>query len=239
MRRCSVPSAACRVQRGGADHRRVGHGQGTGRACVARAQPATGKSLRGAEHLGDPRRAARVGTVRSRRDRSPVPTTQRRGGSIRPTAARCSSTRSATCRRRCERACCAYCGRRVLSRRRTDPDQSGRARYRRTHQNWKRARVRRGIFSRGSLPPTERHSHRTAAAAFTHRGRSRPARTTCARPRRNWARNQDAGAGDARAPAGLSLAGQRARAGESCRGSRRWRRAAKSISRTCRPRCTS
>jgi DNA-binding NtrC family response regulator len=33
----------------------------------------------------------------------------RAGGSSRPTAARCSSTKSATCRPRCRRSCCARC----------------------------------------------------------------------------------------------------------------------------------
>ena len=91
-----------------ADHRRVRHRQGTRRARAAPAQPARRQAVHRAEHLGVHRRPARVRAVRPREGR----VHRRRpncaaAASSRRTAARCSSTRSATCRRSCRRACCA------------------------------------------------------------------------------------------------------------------------------------
>ncbi len=83
----------------GADHRRDRHRQGTGRARAAPRIAARGGSVRRAQHRRDPGRAARVRAVRPRgrrihRRRQP----RTSAASSRPTAARCSSTRSATCR---------------------------------------------------------------------------------------------------------------------------------------------
>ena len=81
----------------GARDRRVRHGQGTGRARAAPAQPARGGAVHRAQHVRDRLGAARVGTVRPRarrvhRRRQPCAA----AASSRRTAARCFSTRSAT-----------------------------------------------------------------------------------------------------------------------------------------------
>ena len=93
---------------------------GTGKELVARALHDFGKRRGGPfvadQHGGDPARADRERAVRPRegrlhrrhRPRAPA-------ASSRPTAARCSSTRSATCRSRRRPGCCACC-RRASSR---------------------------------------------------------------------------------------------------------------------------
>ena len=92
----------------GAGHRRNRHRQGTGGARAASRIAARAQAVRRAQHRGDPVRTAGKRTVRPRGRRF-----HRRAASAtsaasnRPTAARCSSTKSATCRCRCRRACCA------------------------------------------------------------------------------------------------------------------------------------
>ena len=87
---------------------------GTGKELVARAVHRTSArarpAVRGDQLRGAHRDAARERAVRPREGR-----VHRRGRAAssgrfeRPTAARCSSTRSASCRRRCRRSCCACC----------------------------------------------------------------------------------------------------------------------------------
>ena len=87
------------LQRDGADHRRIRHRQGAGRARAARAQPARQQAVHRAEHLGDSRpNCSNRNCSATRRARSPARTPCAAAASSRPTAARCSSTRSATCR---------------------------------------------------------------------------------------------------------------------------------------------
>ena len=97
---------ADRLRRGsdgaGADHGRERHRQGARRARDPRARRALGASVRGGQLRRHHRDAARVGAVRPRprrlhrrRRRS------QRACSSRRTAARCFSTKSARCRRRC------------------------------------------------------------------------------------------------------------------------------------------
>ena len=96
------------IERDGADHRRVGHRQGTRRARAAPAQPARGgcRSSRSTR-----RRSRRTCSSRSSSATSAARSPARRrcaaGASSRPKAARCSWTRSATCRPTCRCACCA------------------------------------------------------------------------------------------------------------------------------------
>ena len=96
------------VECDGADHRRIGHRQGARRARAASAQSARRGAVRRDQHRGDPEGPARVRAVRPRARR-----VHRRAercaaaASSRPKAARCSSTRSATCRPTCRCACCA------------------------------------------------------------------------------------------------------------------------------------
>ena len=120
------------LQRHRADHRRVRHRQGAGRARAARSQSARRQAVHRAQHLGHSRGPARVGAVRPRerllhRRRQPSGA----AASSRPTAARCSSTRSATCRLLCRRACCV-CWRKGSSiGSAARPHPRGRARHRR------------------------------------------------------------------------------------------------------------
>ena len=84
--------------------------------CIAQprapARPVRGGQLRGAARDADRERAVRPREGRLHRRRR----AQARAGSSWPTAARCSSTRSATCRWRCRPSCCA-CSRSASSRR--------------------------------------------------------------------------------------------------------------------------
>ncbi len=88
--------------------RRDGGGQGAARAVGALLGSAARQAVRGGELRGHPGRAVRVGAVRLPQGR----VHQRLRDAARPpadapTAARCSSTRSARCRWRCSRSCCA------------------------------------------------------------------------------------------------------------------------------------
>ncbi len=83
-------------QRVGADHRRVGHGQGAGRADDPSAQSARGRPVRRHQLRGDSGDAARERALRPREGRvHRRRRTAGRAASSWPTAARCSSTRSA------------------------------------------------------------------------------------------------------------------------------------------------
>ena len=76
-----------------------GNRQGTGRARAARLRQAPQRSFRRHQHGGDPPRSHRVRNCSAtRRARSPAPIAAAPAASSRPRAARCSSTRSATCR---------------------------------------------------------------------------------------------------------------------------------------------
>ena len=98
------------VERDGADHRRIGHRQGAGGARAAPAQPARGPAVHRHQHGGDPEGLAGVASC-SATSAAPSPARRPRAAaaSSRPRAARCSSTRSATCRSTCRRGCCACC----------------------------------------------------------------------------------------------------------------------------------
>ena len=94
----------------GAGRGRVGHRQGAGGARDPHAFAARRGAVRAGQLHGADRVAAGVGAVRPRARRLH----RRGGGQARPvrdgrTAARCSSTRSATWGRRCRPSCCARC----------------------------------------------------------------------------------------------------------------------------------
>ena len=96
----------------GDDLRRIRHRQGTGGARAARIRPAPQRPVRRHQHGGDPARPDRIGAVRPREGRlHRRAAAARPAASSRPRAARCSSTRSATCRWRRRRGCCACCSR--------------------------------------------------------------------------------------------------------------------------------
>ena len=92
------------------DHRRERHRQGAGGARAARAQRARERAVRRHQLRRGARAAARERAVRPRRGRVHRRAPGRAGVcSSRPTAAPCSSTRSATCRSACRPSCCARC----------------------------------------------------------------------------------------------------------------------------------
>ena len=169
------------LQHDRADHRRVRHRQGAGRARAARAQPARRQAVHRAEHLGDSRRTcwSRSCSV-TRRARSPAPTRSAAAASSRPTAARCSSTRSATCRLPLQTRLL-----RVLAEGefyRVGGQTPIRVDVRviaATHQDLEE-RVAQRPVPRGPAPPPQRDPHRAAAAARAARGHPGPAAsTTC------------------------------------------------------------
>ena len=95
-------------RRPGADHRRQRHGQGTGGAGDSPEQPSGQRSVRGPElrrRAGDA--CSRASSSATSAAPSPVPRGRTRDASSRPTAARCSSTRSAPCAWTCRPSCCA------------------------------------------------------------------------------------------------------------------------------------
>ena len=86
--------------------------QGAGGARRPRAQRSSREAFCDAELRGGAVRVDRIRAVRSReRVASPEPPRGISANSSRRTAARCFSTRSATCRRRCRPSCCACCRR--------------------------------------------------------------------------------------------------------------------------------
>ena len=94
------------------DPRRERHGQGRAGPGDPRAQPARGRrrSSRSTARACRPS-CWRASCSATSGGRSPGPSATRRARSRRPRAARCSSTRSATCRWRCSPSCCG-CSRR-------------------------------------------------------------------------------------------------------------------------------
>ena len=151
---------------------------GTGKELVARALHDYGKRKKGPvrrhQHGGDPARPHRERAVRSREGRlhrrqpALVP-----AGLSRPRAERCSSTRSATCRWRRRRGCCACLQQgeyTTVGGRTADQDQ--RAHHRR-HQQGPADPDRAGAVSRRSVLPPERRAAAAAALARAHRGRCR------------------------------------------------------------------
>ena len=193
---------------------------GTGKELVARALHDYGKRqqrpVRRHQHGGDPARADRERAVRPREGR--LHRRHRRAqsaASSRPRAARCSSTRSATCRWRRRPGCCACC-----SRASTRPSAAAR-RSRPTCASSPpptsdlRNADPAGAVPRGPVLPAQRRAAAPAAAARAHRGHPRPRAPLPAARRDGRAcrrRSLEPAALERLKP--LSLAGQRARAGE-------------------------
>ena len=100
------------------------HRQGSDRVGDPLSGPAARQAVRGAELRGGAGEPARVASCSgTRRARSPAPITTRRACSRSPTAAPCSSTRSARCRSACRPSSCACC-RRARSARSARPRRS-------------------------------------------------------------------------------------------------------------------
>ena len=99
----------------GADSRADRLGQGSRRPDDPRAEPAQRREVPGGQLRRAARHALRVGNLRVReRARSPARTIASPAASSWPTRARCSSTRSATCRSSRRPSCCA-CSRSAAS----------------------------------------------------------------------------------------------------------------------------
>ena len=147
------------------------HGQGSGRPRHPRrqsARPVRAHRLRLAGGNPDGKRALRPRQGRIQRRRR----TTRRDWWNWPTAARPSSTRSATCRWKCRSNCCACC-------RRANSAPVGSLQWRKvdlriiaaTHRNLS-AEVAAGPLPPGPLLPPQRLRHATAAAAPAQGGHS-------------------------------------------------------------------
>ena len=170
--------------RHGADHRRVGLGQGARRQRAAQAQPARERPVRRHQHRGDPEGPARVGAVRPRARRLH----RRADDAARPL--RAGRRRHALPRRdrrhavRPADAPAARARRRpVLSRRRPQPDAEQRARDRRDPPGPRGARQGRRV-PRGPVPSPQRDPPAPAGAARAPRGHRRRWRaSSCRRAR--------------------------------------------------------
>ena len=157
-----------------AHHRRERHRQGAGRARAAPAQPARERPVRRRQLRGHARGAARERAVRPRQGRLHRRASARaRASSCRPTAARCSSTRSARCRSGMQPKLL-----RALQERDGAP---GRRRPRgcpfdarivaATNRDLEQ-RCRGEALPRGPLLPHQRRPHRAAAAARARQRRA-------------------------------------------------------------------
>ena len=156
---------AVAVERDGADHRRIGHRQGAGRAGAAPAQSARRRAVHRDQHGGDPEGPAGVRAVRprarrvhGRAERAPRPLRAGRGrhavpGRDRRHAAGPAGAAAARARRR-----------RVLPGRRPRAAEVERSRDRRHAPESRGARAA-GAVPRGSAPPAERRAAAAAAAA--------------------------------------------------------------------------
>ena len=221
-----------------ADHRRERHRQGARRerdppALAARERPVHQAALRGARRVAARKRAVRPreGLVHRRRWRA------RTAGSRSPTAARCSSTRSARSRRRSGQAAAVAPGARVRARRRHETIRVDVRVIAATNRNLLR-RDREGTIPRRPLLPAQRRRasrcRRYASAAPTSR-RSRSTSSIATRSDNNKS-DRGSAAERARAADELQLARQRARARERDRArGRAVRRARRSRPSICPP----
>ena len=232
-------------RQGGAQHgagagaRRVGHRQGAGGARHPRLQPARRRPVRRGQLRRHPRDAARgrvlrrpQGLLHRRQRRTATATSRPRA------AARCSSTRSATCRWRCSPSCCARsrsaaCAR-SARRRKTPVDVRI---VSATHKDLA-AEVPGRALPPGPVLPPERDRDRGAAAARAARGPAGACEALLARiaqepgmPARRGCRRAALAAAGAH-----PLARQRARTGEPAaprRGAERRRRHSTSPTAAC------
>jgi two-component system nitrogen regulation response regulator GlnG len=165
---------------------------GTGKELVARAlhrhSPRKRCALHRDQHGRHPARPARIRTVRPR-ERAPSPAPPRcvAAASNRPTAARCSSTKSATCRRTADPPAARAVRWPLLPGRRTFADQGECAGHRR-HPPESRGPGQAGPVPRRPVPPAQRDPAAHSAAARAARGHSAAgAALPDRKARRNWA----------------------------------------------------
>ena len=190
-RRCSALFELVQTRRAGQDvgahHRRERHRQGAGRARAPPLSAARGQAVRRGQLRRDPRGAARDGAVRPRaRARSPARIADKPGLFRRPTAARCSSTRSASCRRRCRSSSCASLQERTRQAASAAPseERGRRARHRRDQPRPRsRGRARRasGATSTTASTSSSCACRRCASAART--SRCSPSTSSASTPR--------------------------------------------------------
>ena len=133
--------------------------------------------------LGAARDAARERAVRPRARRVHRRATSRSAGcSRRPTAARCSSTRSARWRRRCRRSCCGSSRRRRSSASAASRDIHVDVRVIAATNRNLEDEVQERAVPRGPLLPAQRAADRAAAAARARRRHSRCSSTSTSTP---------------------------------------------------------
>ena len=145
----------------GADRRRIRRRQGSDRPRHSRlAATGAGKAVRRRQLRRAARQPRRSRSCSgTRRAPSPAPPTSMRANSRKPTAAPCSSTRSASCRWTRRSSCCARC-RKARSSRSGPSDRQGRCADRLRHQPQPAGRRESRPLPRGPVLPPERLSDR-------------------------------------------------------------------------------
>jgi two-component system response regulator PilR (NtrC family) len=135
-RRCGRSRNASRKRRAqhgaGAGARRVGHRQGTGGARHPRLQPPRDGPFVAVNCSAIPETLLEAEFFGARRAPTPAPPPTAKATSRPRAAARCSSTRSATCRWPCSPSCCAP-SRSAGARHRLHPGRRGRRAHRQRH----------------------------------------------------------------------------------------------------------